>query len=188
MVSTVTFERASRIEVEECGRHVGLTLGFNLRLDGCRERDLGRFCVDARSEFLRFLGGYLRMRWCLAGEYVHRGFRLAGEQDVFKGVFIEPLRSLTYNPRMDHGCFFGHQIMSLCRCSVFLPRKTPSVESASKQFTSPVFETSESVLLPIALTGNHGLYRFFFAASTRREHSWVPIRQCLKRCACDVYN
>jgi len=41
VVSTVAFERACRLEVEECGRCVGLALCFDLRLDGCGERDLG---------------------------------------------------------------------------------------------------------------------------------------------------
>jgi len=53
VVSTVAFERACRLEVEECGRCVGLALCFDLRLDGCGERDLGCFRVDTRSELLR---------------------------------------------------------------------------------------------------------------------------------------
>jgi len=55
----VAFERASRLEVEECGRRVGLALCFDLRLGGCGERDLGRLRVDTRSELLRFLDGGL---------------------------------------------------------------------------------------------------------------------------------
>jgi len=54
-----------------------------------RERDLGCFRVDTRSELLRFLDGRLRMRWCLASQHVHRCFRVVGEQDIFEGVCSE---------------------------------------------------------------------------------------------------
>jgi len=37
VVGAVVCERASRLEVEECGRRVGLALFFDLRLDGCQE-------------------------------------------------------------------------------------------------------------------------------------------------------
>ena len=62
VVSTVAFERASRLEVEECGRSVGLALSFDLCLEGSWKRDLGCVRVDTRSELLCLLDGRSRMR------------------------------------------------------------------------------------------------------------------------------